>query len=36
MIEELLSIGILGTLIFIAIKAEIINEMVHLIYEKLK
>lgn len=36
MIDTLISLGIMGILVFIAIKAEVINNMTHLIYEKMQ
>ena len=36
MIETLLSLGILGTLIFISSKLAVINDLTHLIYEEIR
>ena len=36
MIETLLTLGILGTLVFIASKLEVINDITHLIYEEIR
>lgn len=36
MIDTLIALGMFGVLVYIAIKAEVINEITHLIYDKIK